>query len=208
MLTGPSFREEHVLDDGTLVTLRHIRPEDAAELKRGFERLSRASRYRRFQGVVNELSAGTLHYLTHVDGTDHVAIVATRRGPNGAEVGLGVARFVRSREDPTLAEVALTVVDEAQGKGLGRILSIAIARAALERGVHRLQGPILADNLPIRSLLDEVGATVHTGVDGTGFEVDLAPPSGPDSHGKLGARLARAVSRAFYPTTPKRAPIA
>lgn len=115
-----------------------------------------------------------LRYLTNVDGRDHVAIVATTLpDASGREVGLGVARFVRAREDPTLAEVALTVVDSAQHKGLGRILGIAIARAALERGVRRFTGPILRDNLAIRCLLDEMGAKLRTTVDGLEFSVEF-----------------------------------
>ncbi|MBX3232569.1 MAG: GNAT family N-acetyltransferase [Labilithrix sp.] len=202
MLTGPDFRERHVLDDGTEVTLRHIRPDDADELRRGFHRLSRASRYRRFQGVLNDLSGSMVHYLTHVDGRDHVAIVATRAADDGREIGLGVARFVRSTEDPTVAEVALTVVDEVQRRGLGRILAVAIARAARERGIHRLQGPILRDNVPIRLLLDEVGAEVHHGPDGTVFEVSLDPA--PETNGARARieRIARKVMRAFAHGAP------
>lgn len=174
MLTGARFHEEHTLDDGTEVVLRHIRPSDEEELKRGFERLSSASRYLRFQGVMKELSPKALHYLTHVDGHDHVAIVATTRpDANGHASGLGVARFVRSKNDPALAEVALTVIDEAQHKGLGRILGIAIARAALERHVHRFTGPILRDNVAIRRLLEEVGATFRPTADGLEFEITL-----------------------------------
>ena len=198
MLTGPDFHERHVLDDGTEVTLRHIRPADAAEMQRGFARLSRSSRYLRFQGVVNELSPEMLRYLTTVDGQDHVALVATRRDAGGAEVGLGVARVVRVHDDPCAGEVALTVLDEAQHKGLGRALSVAIARAALERGMHRLEGPILSDNGPVRGLLEEVGASVRREGSEMSFEVDLDPPAslaGPRARLEAAARkLARALS--------------
>ncbi|HEY6910671.1 MAG TPA: hypothetical protein VI356_14935, partial [Myxococcales bacterium] len=129
MDTGPDFREDHVLRDGTQVTLRHIRPDDAAELKRGLERLSPASRYRRFLSLVSELTDEQVKYLTCVDGQDHVAIVAATRVPGvEGEVGLGVARVVRVPGNPEVAEAAITVVDDAQGKGLGRILALALAR--------------------------------------------------------------------------------
>jgi hypothetical protein len=175
MLTGPNFSEEHVLDDGTRVVLRHIRPNDERALEYAFEHLSTRSRYSRFQGVLNELTPSTLHYLTHVDGTNHVAIVATTvPGPGKEPIGLGVARFIRMNDDHARAEVALTVVDEAQHKGLGRILGIAIGRAAVERGIHRLVGPALRDNLALRNLLDEVGAAVRSTQDGIEFEIELS----------------------------------
>ncbi len=197
MLTGPGFHEDHVLDDGTPVSLRHIRPEDAAELRRGFDRLSPSSRYRRFLGSVASLSDKTLHHLTHVDGRDHVAIVAVSRAAGtGAETGLGIGRFVRTAEDPKVAEAALTVIDDMQGKGLGRVLGIALARAALERGVTRFRGEILTDNAPVRQLLAEVGALVRPGEDGSlVFDVELGPEDGPAAMARLEV-IARGLLRA------------
>jgi hypothetical protein len=178
MLTGPGFHEDHVLDDGTVVTLRHVRPDDAAELKRGFDKLSISSRYRRFLGGVSSLSDEALRYLTRVDGHDHVAIVAVTRPPGAsAETGLGIARFIRTAEDPTVAEAAVTVVDDVQGKGLGRILGICLGRAALERGIRRFRGEILANNEPVRQLLDEVGAVIRREDDRSlVFDIDFGPP--------------------------------
>ena len=182
MLTGPEFKEEHVLDDGTHVTLRHIRPDDAEALNRGFDQLSQRSRYQRFGGAIVALTRNQLRYLTNVDGKDHVAIVATAPSSRSSssssssdEVGLGIGRFVRSTRDPCTADVALTVVDEVQHKGLGRILAIALGRAALERGIHRFQGQTLADNETVRNLLDEMGAKIQTlpGGNELTFEVDL-----------------------------------
>jgi GNAT superfamily N-acetyltransferase len=196
MLTGPDFREEHVLDDGTPVTLRHIRPGDAAELRRVFERLSPSSRYSRFQGVLRELSDDALHYLTNVDGSNHVAIVATTREQGGGpEIGLGVGRFVRTAEDPTTAEPALTVVDEMQHKGLGRILAVTLSRAAIERGIRRFRGQALTDNAPVRELLDEAGAVVRSTPDELVFDVDLETHDEPHAQGRL-ELIARRVLRA------------
>jgi RimJ/RimL family protein N-acetyltransferase len=178
MLTGPGFQEEHVLNDGTRVTLRHVQPDDAAELKRGFERLSVTSRYRRFLGGVPVLTDEILRYLTCVDGHDHVAIVAVTRATGAsAETGIGIGRFIRTAEEPSVAEAAITVVDDMQAKGLGRILSICLARAGLERGVRRFRGEILANNQPVQQLLDEVGAEVRrSDTDSLVFEVDFGPP--------------------------------
>ena len=177
MDTGPGFREEHALADGTKVTLRHIRPADADELRRGLERLSPESRYRRFLAPMTELSDAYVDYLTRVDGQDHVAIVGVTQLPGvPGDVGLGVARFVRVAGEPEVAEAAITVVDDAQGKGLGRLLAIALARAAHERGVRRFRGRTLADNPLAHQLLADVGATMGQPQDGgMVFEVELAP---------------------------------
>jgi RimJ/RimL family protein N-acetyltransferase len=166
--TGPDFREVHTLADGTAVVLRHIRPSDAPELRAGFERLSPESRYRRFFGGLSMLSDAALRYLTEVDGRDHVAIVATTESPDlKNEIGVGIARFVRLADEPGVAEAAVTVVDDAQRKGLGRILAAALATAALERDVHTFRAEVLADNQPMRAMMHEIGAAergVATGV--------------------------------------------
>ncbi|HEY8091231.1 MAG TPA: GNAT family N-acetyltransferase [Polyangiaceae bacterium] len=159
MRTGPDFREEHTLADGTHVILRHVRPSDGEELRRAFERLSPESRYRRFFGGLTQLSDATLHYLTEVDGRDHVAIVALMESPDlKTEQGLGVARFVRLADDATVAEAAVTVVDDVQKRGLGRLLATTLAEAARERGIHRFRADVLADNQPMRAIMAEIGA--------------------------------------------------
>ena len=193
--TGAGFSEEHVLGDGSHVRLRHIRPEDAAELRRGLERLSPQSRYRRFLGGVGQLSDELVRYLTNVDGVDHVAIVAARPRADGSEEGLGVARFVRVRDEPTVAEPAITVIDDEQHKGIGHLLAWTLARAARERGVSHFRGEILANNDAVRQLLDGVGATLRdSGDDGVVFDVALDGEPPADAGPPAAQRLLAAAS--------------
>lgn len=194
--TDADFSETRALADGTEVRLRHIRPDDAAELARGFERLSPQSRYRRFFGGVNVLTDKILRYLTVVDGHDHVALVATRRAPDGGELGIGVARFVRLAGEPTVAEADITVVDELQGRGLGRLLAVTLARTARERGVTHFRGEILADNPSARQLLEEVGARLHAGEEGrVVFDVALGEDGEtPERFDLVVRRMLRAAS--------------
>jgi RimJ/RimL family protein N-acetyltransferase len=162
---GPEFSEEHTLADGSRVRLRYIRPEDADELRRGFDRLSPASRYRRFLGGVGHLSDENIRYLTNVDGHDHVAIVAARLRPDGTEEGLGVARFIRVAGEPKVAEAAITVVDDEQHKGIGLLLGLALAAAARDRGIDHFRGEVLGNNEAVQQLLREVGAVLRAAED-------------------------------------------
>jgi len=173
--TGSEFLEHYRLDDGTLVRLRPVRPADAAELKRGFDRLSPSSRYHRFLAGRTALSDATLRYLTSVDGHDHVAIVAVTDAADGTEAGVGIARFIRTKDDPEAAEIAITVIDDMQRKGVGRVLALALGRAALEVGVKRFRGEILAENVPVRRLLKDVGASIVPAYGGSSlvFEIEL-----------------------------------
>jgi len=112
--------------DGSTVRVRPIRPGDKQRLLEGFERLSPESRYRRFLSPVPRLSDRALRYLTEVDHHDHEALIGIAHDCSG----VGVARFVRSEEDPELAEAAVTVVDDWQGRGLGTALLVLLAERA------------------------------------------------------------------------------
>ncbi len=141
------------LRDGSSVTVRPIRPSDAPALRAGFERLSEESRYRRFLSPMSELSGPMLRYLTEVDHHDHEAIIALTT--DGTLVG--VARSVRSRSDAEVAEAAVTVADDWQGRGLGTALLGLLADLAREEGITRFTALILATNRDMLDLLEDLG---------------------------------------------------
>lgn len=176
------YREEVTLDDGTKVVLRPIGAGDKALLLEGFQNLSDESRYRRFHGPKGSLSPAELRYLTECDGYDHFAIGAATERDGGLH-GLGVARIIRQKDKPDTAEAAITVVDEAQGHGLGRILGDRLVEAARERGISRFRVMLLAENDRARALLDEVAPSdilkppVETEGSSMTFEVELPEPT-------------------------------
>jgi GNAT superfamily N-acetyltransferase len=142
------------LRDGAAVLLRPIQPDDKQRLVDGFSRLSPESRYRRFFSAVPELSPATVAYLTEVDHHDHEAIVAL---DPALDKGLGVARYVRSVEDPASAEVAVTVADDWQGRGVGKAMLEALADRARENGVRRFTALVQADNPSSIHLMQGLG---------------------------------------------------
>lgn len=143
-----------VLADGTTVELRIVQPEDAAALAQGFRDLSPDSAYSRFHGLHAELSPAELDYFTRIDHHDHEAIGAVL--PESGE-GLGIARYVRDVDDPTHAEVALTIADSWQGRHLGERLLEALAERARAEGVTCFTADVLSDNLSMLALLRHVG---------------------------------------------------
>jgi GNAT superfamily N-acetyltransferase len=147
-----AYGEDVLLEDGTRVHLRLVRPEDKQLMLEAWERLSPESRYRRFFAAKTSLSEAELRYLTEVDNVDHVAIGATRKR-RGKQEALGVARFIRFADRPQVADAAVTVVDDAQGLGLGRILLSRLIAAGRERGIERFRCDVLADNEGMRNLV-------------------------------------------------------
>ena len=73
-------------------------------------------------------------------------------------IGVGVGRFKRSSTNPREAELALTVIDEYQGKGVGTILLAIIYFLASKLEIDVLTGTILSDNSKLIERFKELGA--------------------------------------------------
>jgi RimJ/RimL family protein N-acetyltransferase len=150
------------LDNGVEVVLRPIGPGDKGLLLDGLHHLSRESARRRFLAPKKEFTMRELDYLTEVDFTDHVAVVAVPA--EGPEELLGVGRWVRRANDPELAEVAYVVADDVQGQGLGRVLAGTLARTARERGVKRFVATMLPGNAAARRVMAGITDAMRTRV--------------------------------------------
>jgi GNAT superfamily N-acetyltransferase len=143
-----------VLRDGSRVRLRQGRSSDRELLLRGFERLSAESRYRRFLAAMPELSEEMVRYLTEIDHHDHEAIAALdeRTGE-----GIGVARYVRDPQRRDVAEVAVTVIDDWQGKGLGTLLLEVLGARARQEGISSFTALMLATNQEMMEVIKALG---------------------------------------------------
>jgi GNAT superfamily N-acetyltransferase len=123
------------------VATRPVQPDDEQRFYRLWPRLSRDTVYRRFHSPLRGLPAETVHHLVDVDHDSREAVVALV----GDEV-VGVARYDRSPDDRSVAEVAVLVEDDWQGVGLGRQLLSAVADRARRQGVRTLTATVQADN--------------------------------------------------------------
>jgi GNAT superfamily N-acetyltransferase len=156
---GSTVRGERVtLRDGAVVVVRQVHRGDAALLADGFARLSAESRRLRFLSGKERLTTAELRYFTEVDHHDHEALGALDETDGR---GLGVARYIRHADDPEAAEVAVTVVDEWQRRGLGTELLSRLIDRAREEGVRRFTALVSADNDATIGWLQGVGADVR-----------------------------------------------
>jgi protein lysine acetyltransferase len=137
---------------GAGLLLRPVLPGDAERFKSNGS-FSRETLYRRYQGGAP--TEARLAYLFEVDYVDHFVWVVTD-GVDGPVVA--DARFIRDEDDPGSAEVALTVADAYQGRGVGTLLLGALAAAARVDGIGRFHARVLSDNPPARALGDKVNA--------------------------------------------------
>lgn len=159
------------LADGRGVWVRPVRPADA-ELHQAFVRaLSPLARMRRFHGPVAELPAAALRYLTEVDQSSHVALLAQTRVGRPRQVA--EARWVRRADEPDVADFAVAVADDYQRCGLGECLLDLLEEAARARGIRRLHGSVLRSNHPmIRWLARRGWSFVHDAGDASALAAE------------------------------------
>jgi nicotinate phosphoribosyltransferase len=148
------------LHDGSSMRIRPIVIADQGELVRGFERLSKESRVRRFFNPPAHLSESMLRYLTEIDYTNHVALGAFAIDDPG-EPGVAIARYVRLSDDPACAEAAVTVLDDYQRRGIATVLLEALALIALQNGIVRFCGCVQWENADVLELARGLGVSVQ-----------------------------------------------
>ena len=169
----------------------------------------------RFLRRKDELSAAELRYFTDIDHHDHEALGAVDHADGR---GVGVARYVRDASDPHSAEIALTVVDDWQGRGLGTELLAQLSGRARAEGIRRFTALVSADNAAMTALLRGVRAgPVHREYGTVEYEIPLAPAAesssdrqravgGHDGRGQGGGSHQVAVERRPLRHGPLRAP--
>lgn len=148
-------QELHSRVAGEAVTIRPIRIDDL-EIEQDFiRRLSSEAKHFRFLGGVSELRPRELRRLCEVDGKNSMAFVATVLR-NGREVEIGVARYSPAAGSNT-REIAVTVSDEWQHRGLGTTLVRHLIETAKLNGVTHLYSMDLTDNGAMAALAKDLG---------------------------------------------------
>jgi RimJ/RimL family protein N-acetyltransferase len=163
------------LRSGDVVRVRPVRPGDVSALARAYAKLSEDSRYRRFFTAMPELSERILHAAAEVDHENHEALVAL---PLLSREIVGECRFVRLADRPDTADLAVTVADDWQGRGLGFALLARLSARALEAGIVYFTAEILAENRTMLAMLPKLG-NVETEASGTVVDalIEIAEPS-------------------------------
>ncbi|MGF1666578.1 MAG: GNAT family N-acetyltransferase [Acidimicrobiia bacterium] len=156
------------LADGSIFIVRPVTGDDKHLILTGFDQLSERSRYLRFLSPMPSLSRGQLAYLSELDHRHHVAI-----GILDGDKPVAIGRFIRFDDDPTTADVAITVIDDYQGRGVGRVIIEVLAMLARHRDIRWMHFDVLAENTGMLALLDRFDA--------------VRTPSGPVVHAVLDA---------------------
>jgi RimJ/RimL family protein N-acetyltransferase len=148
------------LRDGTEAFVVPLLPANREALRQEYEHLSAETRFDRFLSVVPELTDTMLdHLVDEVDGVDHVALVLLVLTSDGTELPLGLARIIRYPDDPTIADIAVTVVDDWHGRGVATALLEVLIRHR-PQGVERIVTVLSASNRASLAMLRRLGEVV------------------------------------------------
>jgi GNAT superfamily N-acetyltransferase len=147
------------LFDGTEVTIRPVKPQDAAAEQDFVRHLSEDSRYYRFMGAMSELPQRKLEQLTAIDYDRHMAFVGTVNQA-GREVEIGDARYVVDR-NRTSCEFAIAVDDAWQGSGVAGLLMAQLMNTAKARGLKSMEGFVLSGNHKMLKFMRQLGFALH-----------------------------------------------
>ena len=175
------YATDALLRDGGSIHIRAIRPDDKQRLLDLFERLSSRSVYFRFFQTKQRLTDEELRYFTELDFTRDVALVATLREGQEEHI-IGVGRYFRIQENgqpTTRAEVAFTVADAHQGRGVGTLLLEHLAAIARRQGIDTFEAYVLGENNRMLEVFAASGFTVQRALDTGVFHVSFPTADTP-----------------------------
>jgi len=172
--------ESVTLKDGTPVTLRPIRPDDAPRLQAFHTRLSSDSIYLRWLSAHPVLSEAEAAALSNVDYATRMAFVAVC--PEDAGEGIiGVARYgLVSPDRPDEAEAAIVVEDAFHSRGLGTVLMRRLLAYARARGIRYMVAEINVDNARMLKFIQRGGLPTTRRLEGGSWQIRVEISSPPD----------------------------
>ena len=135
------------------VTIRAVRPDDKERVVKAFRALDRRSVYLRFFSYRRDLSEDELRRVTECYGASEAVLVATV-GSGDEETIVGLGGYVRSG---AAADIAFAVEEDFQRRGIASRLLQQLARIARANGITRFEADVLAENMPMLTVLRRSG---------------------------------------------------
>ena len=173
MVEPSNYSAVEKLRNGERIEIRALKPQDRDDLMAAVSHTSSESLYRRFFAVRRHFSETEESFYLNIDFVSHVALVALA-DENGQHSIVGGARYVVG--EPGQAEVAFTVVDKYQGRGLGAALLRNLVAIARQAGLRELVAYVLPDNRAMLKVFEKSGLGCRTRREGRTVHVTLHLP--------------------------------
>lgn len=172
----PSYVFAETLRDGTAVTVRAAGANDGPKIRRAFLNLERDTVYTRFFGYKADVSDAELGRITGADFERAVALLVTI-GAGEDEVVIGGASYFVSGSVAAAersAELAFTVEEDFQSRGIGSLLMRHIIAIARVKGLDRLEADVLSRNRPMLNVFRRCGLPMAVRHEGDVIHVILS----------------------------------
>lgn len=172
------YERTEKLKDGSTVFVRPIKPDDEPNMKDMFYSFSERTRYLRFHGPKKSFPHEQLQVFCNVDYDEEMALVGAVGEP-GQEDFIAVGRYLHDPANNS-AEVAFTVRDDWQNKGMGTIIYELLVEIGRERGIKKFHAEVLTENIPMLKVFHhgDVGITTRTDGGVVHVDIDLEPSKG------------------------------
>jgi acyl-CoA hydrolase/GNAT superfamily N-acetyltransferase len=172
ILVGPKeLRTTYLLNDGTQLNFRPIHPTDEPRMRDLFYRLSEATIYYRFMGYQKRVSRQQIQDFVYIDHRNDVTIVGTMPAANGEEI-MAVGSYYLDQKT-NLAEVAFTVSDSWQNKGIGTFLLNYLIRIARRNGIRGFTAEVLRENKPMQAVINKSNCKIKSKFTGSVLSYEL-----------------------------------
>lgn len=157
-----------LLWDGRTANVRPLRPDDAAALRRMFERTASGELYFKFLQAFQESSQALAARLTQIDYDREMAFgifVPQANENKNRSIGpvgevIGVVHLAMSPDHDT-GELAVIVRSDMKGKGLGYFLLQHISSYAEAQGVSELHGQVHQQDTAMIKMSGELGFAIN-----------------------------------------------
>ena len=160
-----------ILRDGSTATIRIAQPSDKKAMAEFFSSLSEKSTWRRFFSATGPTDKMIQSFCDSSNPRERLSLIVTRLSdarPTIIATGTYVAR------DDSSAEVAFTVDDRFQGKGIGTLLLERLAILAVSNGIQHLWAMTMMENQPMLEVFRNSGFECRSRLDQGYVEVDLS----------------------------------
>ena len=134
--------------------IRLLCKSDKPLIVEGFKRLSERSRYNRFFRHIRKLTEKQLEYFTNIDYINHFALGVNDQSKE-LDNGIGIGRYIKMPDSDDTAELAITVTDDYQHLGAGKILLNQLVQVARDNGFKKFVGFSMPDNRKVLKLLEQ-----------------------------------------------------
>ncbi len=175
MKNQQNFAVKEILKDGAEVTIRAVRPDDGDRIHKAFRRLAPETVHNRFMGYKRDVSDAELKHITGVDFRRDVTLLVTIGSGKDETVEGGASYFALDPDAPyESAELAFTVEEDFQGRGIASSLMRHLIWLARQNGLRQFEADVLISNLPMLAVFRDSGLPMTIEQDGDTVHVTLS----------------------------------